>query len=203
MYHFTSFDEDEFYQAVADKDYIKIKSFVVSAIRNNPSFRKVPGQDASEAMMAIRILEEREPDIFEKYKIQEGEHPFNEEEADNWDEEYFIRQSFLLEENFSGKRLNHLKKIGQKISNFQEPQGQEARLARGGRPGTQVLSQASKPQNRRLTGIAVIAGIILLILIAVLVARPTALTGKSTAAPAAKPAATSAGNPGTILMTAG
>lgn len=181
MYNFTSFDANEFDEAITTKDYIKIKSFMVSAIRNNPRFRKAPGQDASEVKIALRILEERIPDIFEQYKVQEGEHPFNEEEADTWDEEYFIRQSFWLEENFSKKRLENLKRVGEKIgekrSNFQEPQGQETGL-----------------QNRWLTGIVIILVIILLILIVVLVAKPEA-------ALIMKPATVFAAEPEAALMT--
>ena len=127
MYKFTSFDEQTFYKAIEEKDYSRLKTCIISSIRNNPGFRKARGENFSEARLAINILKEKVPEMFERYAVQEAEHAYNVDEADIWDKEYFIRQTFLLGENFCMERYSHLMKIGQKITNgtapnFQEPQ---------------------------------------------------------------------------------
>lgn len=168
MYRFTTFDTDEFMDAIEAKKYTKIKSFIVSAIRNNPEFRKAPGQDMSEVKLALKILEERAKDIFEKYEIQEGEHPYDENEADQWDNEYFIRQTYLLERNFSKMRIKNLKKIGRKIANFQEPQEQKGNALR--------QSIADRRNNRLQNRWVTVGGIVVLILLlAVLVVNLMAI----------------------------
>ena len=77
------------------------------------------------------------PGLFTPYCVQAGEEEFNEADKSKWDKEYFIRQTFLLEENFCSERFAHVKKIGQYISkneNFPEPQevmkGNEKSLAK-------------------------------------------------------------------------
>lgn len=191
MYQFTSFDAEEFDEAITVKNYVKIKSFVVSAIRNNPTFTIIPGQNASEIGLAIAILKERAKEIFEEYEVQDGEHPFNEAEAETWDKDYFNEQSFLLKRNFSKKRMDNLKIIGRKISNFQKPQGQEFRMEQGSGLEEHGVSRGnSLPQNRGLTGVVIIVGIIILILLVVLVAKTAnAPIMKQVTTPVAKPTA--------------
>lgn len=171
MYQFTSFDAGEFDAAIEAKDYRKIKSYIVSAIRNNPCFTKAPGQNASETKLAIEILNERLKEIFVDYEVLEGEHPFNKEESATWDWEYFIRQTFLLEENFSMTRIGNLKKIGKKISNFQRPQEQMVRRKQSRRTEMQVAVQDSGSKNRRLIRISIFVLAILVGIMAIMMMK--------------------------------
>lgn len=127
MYKFTSFDEHTFYKAIEEKDYSRLKTCIISSIRNNPGFLPMKGEKVAESKVAMNILKEKAEGMFEPYKVQEGERVFDEGEAETWDKEYFIRQTFLLGENFCTKRYNNLLMIGRKITrgidpNFQEPQ---------------------------------------------------------------------------------
>jgi hypothetical protein len=56
--------------------------------------------------------------------LQEGEEEFDENNKASWNQEYFIRQTFLLGENFCRKRFINIRKIGQYITkaNFNDPQ---------------------------------------------------------------------------------
>ena len=121
-----SFDMVDFLSAIDAKDYIKLKNYIINSIRNNPGFRK-GGRPCSEATEAFRILKDRKedlPGLFSKYELQSGEIEFDENNASSWNEEYFIRQTFYLEENFCSKRFDHVKKIGIYLArgNFSEPQ---------------------------------------------------------------------------------
>lgn len=121
-----SFEMADFLAAIDSKDYIKLKNYIVNSIRNNPGFRK-GGRTCSEATEAFRILRDRReelPGLFSKYELQSGEVEFNENDTSTWDEEYFIRQTFFLEENFCSKRFDHVKKIGLFLArgNFSDPQ---------------------------------------------------------------------------------
>lgn len=127
MYKFTSFDAQTFYKAIEEKDYSRLKTCIISSIRNNPGFLPMKGEKVAESRVAMKILKEKAEGMFEPYKVQKGERVFDESEAETWDKEYFIRQTFLLGENFCTTRYNNLMMIGRKIargidSNFQEPQ---------------------------------------------------------------------------------
>ena len=125
-----SFKPEAFYAAINEKDYIKLKNYIINSIRNNPGFYCLDGEEKSEARKYFIILKEKKdklPELFSEYKIQEGEKEFDESLQDAWDYEYFIRQTFLLEENFCEKRFNHVRKIGKylekkKKANFNSPQ---------------------------------------------------------------------------------
>ncbi|MEY8356767.1 hypothetical protein AALB39_25920 [Lachnospiraceae bacterium 54-53] len=153
---FSSFNEDEFRKAIKEKNYLRVKVYIISAIRNNPDF----GVHAckSEVYNAIEILDKELPEIFADYTVLEGETPFSESESALWDKKYFIWQTTLLEENFSKERLKNIGKIGEKISNFQKPQGQTQNHAK------------SNPLNQ-YRAIAGIALLILLFLVVILSIR--------------------------------
>lgn len=129
MYNFTSFDKDTFYKNMKEKNYSRLKTNVISSIRNNPAFRKAPGEEYCEARIAMNLLQEHVPEMFGEYKVQAGEHAYNAGEAAAWDRDYFIEQTFFLGENFCWERFRHLGRIGQKIAgesgtNFRNPQKQ-------------------------------------------------------------------------------
>lgn len=123
-----TFETEDFDAAIKDKDYIKIKNYVINSIRNNPGFKysKKEG-DCSEAMAAFRkLLESKDdlPGLFSSYQLQNGEEEFNENNKELWTQEYFIRQTFLLGENFCKERFLNIKKIGKYLAktNFCKPQ---------------------------------------------------------------------------------
>lgn len=145
MYNFTSFDKDAFYKDMREKNYSVLKTCVISSIRNNPAFRKAPGEEYSEARIAMNLLQEHVPEMFVEYEVQAGEREYNAGEASAWDKEYFHRQTFLLGENFCWERFRHLLKIGQEIteqtaSNFQYPQDMD-RAKSGSRTFGQGIRQ--------------------------------------------------------------
>ena len=135
-----TFEFADFEAAIEAKDYIKIKNYIINSIRNNPEFRREKEKSLSEATEAFNMVKERKnelPGLFTPYCVQAGEEEFNEDDKERWNKEYFIRQTFLLEENFCSERFSQVKKIGQYITkneNFPEPQevmeGNEKHLAK-------------------------------------------------------------------------
>lgn len=169
-YRFTSFDADDFYKAIEEKKYAKLKTCIISAIRNNPEFRVATGQKESEARLAWRILEENVPEIFEKYEAQEGDQLYSENSVDKWDREFFIRQTFLLGENFNKERLKHVWNIGRKISrgimpNFQEPQELDLELFEEQESEPVVQKTSTKMNPLLLGGIFLLVVIVLVVIV--------------------------------------
>lgn len=169
-YRFTSFDSDDFYKAIEEKKYAKLKTCVISAVRNNPEFRFATGQKESEARLAWRILEENVPEIFEKYEAQDGDQLYNENSVDKWDREFFIRQTFLLGENFSKERLKHVWNIGRKISrgivpNFQDPQELNLEMFEEQEIKSTVQKTSAKMNPLLLGGIVLLAAIVLVVIV--------------------------------------
>lgn len=123
-----TFEMEDFDQAIEEKDYIKLKNYIVNSVRNNPSFRYTKSvascSEATEAFRKLRTMQEELPGLFVKYELQPGEMEFDENNKSAWNQEYFIRQTFLLEENFCSKRFEHVRLIGQYVSkgNFNDPQ---------------------------------------------------------------------------------
>ena len=122
-----TFEMTDFESAIRDKDYIKLKNYIINSIRNNPRFSHSKSEEYSEAAVAFKRLEEMKtelPGLFSPYELQEGEEEFDENNKASWNQEYFIRQTFLLGENFCRKRFINIRKIGQYITkgNFNDPQ---------------------------------------------------------------------------------
>ena len=146
MYNFTSFDKDTFYKNMKEKNYSRLKTNVISCIRNNPAFRKAPGEECCEARIAMNLLQEHVPEMFGEYEVQVGERAYKADEAASWDRDDFIEQTFFLGENFCWERFRHLLKIGQKITeargtNFHNPQKQD---------NTMLGNQAARPGIRQI-----------------------------------------------------
>ena len=178
MSRFSSFNEEAFYKAISEKDYERLKTCIISAIRNNPEFRIMKDEKVSEVKMAITILKEKVPEMFdEEYQLQDGERAFDEKEFNKWDEEYFVRQTFWLGENFCLKRITHLQKIGRwisrgiapnaKESNFQEPQEQCQEVEKYQPVKIKVNRNPSKTKPLLMLGTIVLIIIVLVVIIAV------------------------------------
>lgn len=126
-----TFKMADFEEAIKAKDYIKIKNFIINSIRNNPGFQYGKEVSCSEAEAAFNKLKECKnelPGLFSPYCLQGDEIEFNENNKTAWTYEYFIRQTFLLGENFCDERFAHVKEIGKYLKknvNFTAPQEAE------------------------------------------------------------------------------
>lgn len=173
MYKFTTFNSDAFYRALEEKDYSRLITCIISAVRNNPEFRNATGQKSSESTIALNLLKENAPEIFETYKPQEGERIYDETEYKTWDKEYFIRQTFLLGENFCVKRYNHVKAIGRWITrgiepNFQEPQEQCQAEQQHQSIKVNAYKAPQKTNPLLVLGVVALAIIVLVVIVAVI-----------------------------------
>lgn len=117
-------DPNDFEKAIQEKDYSKIKSYIINSIRNNPYFITASGEhcEAIEACSKLKARKKELPGLFEKYVLQDNEVEFDPDNKDSWNYEYFINQTFYLGENFCKERLYNIKEIGVYLKNFQKPQ---------------------------------------------------------------------------------
>lgn len=171
---FKSFHDDEFEEAISKKEFMKLKSFTVSAIQNNPSFCPMEKQKISEAEIVVKTLEKEVPEIFEEYEIQDGERPFDPKDEELWDREYFIRQTSLLKmRNFSKTRIDNIRKIGQKISK----DSKESQNANFLKPQEQKITSSKASQNQQMEKrhnfapmpILLVGGILLILIVLVVI----------------------------------
>jgi len=103
---FTSFDENAFNHALKDRDYLRLKINLISAIRNDPTFVR------SETPKVLQILEEQVPEIFEEYVRLAYEERL---ERNAWDKRYFVKLTTWLQDNFSKSRIEHIKEVGKAV----------------------------------------------------------------------------------------
>lgn len=118
-----SFDQKYIDDAIKAKDYIRLKNYVINAVRNNPGFRKKENENCSEATGVFKELMAREdelPGLFTPYELQYKENEFNEEDKRRWTQDYFTEQTFFLGENFCPERFNHVQKIGQYLAGLKK-----------------------------------------------------------------------------------
>lgn len=103
---FTSFDENAFWKAIAEKDMLHLKVNTVSAIRNDPTFER------GETTKVLNILEEKVPEIFEPEVRLEYEERLD---RDKWNKGYFTKLTYWFQENFAKSRINYIKEVGQTV----------------------------------------------------------------------------------------
>lgn len=106
MFTFTSFDEGVFRKAIAEKDFLRLKTNAVSAISYDPTFEK------GEANAVLEILKNEVPEIFEEYKEGEYEERL---ERSKWDKRYFSKLTYWFQENFSEDRIPLIKEVGREV----------------------------------------------------------------------------------------
>ena len=107
-------DKDELLnKAIENQNYVAIKSFFISELRTDPSFRD------GEVKRIVKILQKKTPEIFQEYELQSGEEQFK-DDSSFWDWEYYIHITFMLGENFSFTRLEQIKKVGEFIAKERE-----------------------------------------------------------------------------------
>lgn len=151
---FRSFDEDAFWKAIEDEDYLHLKINTVSAIRNDPTFER------GETDSIIKILKNKVPKIFEK----EVHLSFEERlERDKWDKGYFTKLTYWFQENFAESRLAYIKEVGQAVHKDTAREYAESMAMK--KP-----TKAPKPKEK-FPLIALIAAIAALLLLIVLLVR--------------------------------
>ena len=114
------FHDHEFEQWLSEKDYSSLKTAVINVIRNDPTF------SSGEFDKVIAVLEQRCPEIFEEYQLQNGEEVFDTSEK-AWSNKYFRSLTFWFRENFALSRRTNIEKVGKKLfgskttENFTQP----------------------------------------------------------------------------------
>lgn len=103
---FRAFDENAFWQAVKEKNFLRLKVNTASAMLDDPTFER------GEAEQVLKILEEKVPEIFEDYVVESYEQRLNPEE---WDKRYFTKLVYWFQENFAKERVPHIKEVGQVV----------------------------------------------------------------------------------------
>lgn len=114
------FHDHEFEQWLLEKDYSSLKTAVINVIRNDPTF------SSGEFDKVIAVLEQRCPEIFDEYQLQNGEEAFD-ASGKAWSNEYFRSLTFWFRENFALSRKANIEKVGKKLygskttENFTQP----------------------------------------------------------------------------------
>lgn len=103
---FRAFDENAFWQAVKEKNFLRLKVNTASAMLDDPTFER------GEAEQVLKILEEKVPEIFEDYVVESYEQRLNPEE---WDKRYFTKLVYWFQENFAKERVPYIKEVGQVV----------------------------------------------------------------------------------------
>ena len=103
---FRAFDENAFWQAVKEKNFLRLKVNTASAMLDDPTFER------GEAEQVLKILEEKVPEIFEEYVKLEYE---EEVERNAWDKGYFTGLVYCFQKNFAKERVPYIKEVGQVV----------------------------------------------------------------------------------------
>lgn len=164
---FASFDEKVFRQAIAEKDFLRLKINAVSAISYDPTFEK------GEATEVLNILQKEVPEIFEKY--EEGDY---EERLDKsqWDKRYFSKLVYWFQENFAKERIPLIKEVGKSVHDSVAKPTVERRVTSNGN-STTMRSEGVKKQTNftqapekkfPVGGVLVVAGVVVLMIVLLL-----------------------------------
>lgn len=164
---FVAFTEQDLKQAIANKDYQRLKVFLSSTLAIDPLFKT----DQVESL--LKILKANIPEIFASAEIKLGyEYRLPKEQ---WDEEYYHKLTYWLEDNFVESRLEHIREVGQyvygkKDSRAQEHTGPRQEESHNPKPGSSSrptqAPERKKERTRTVLWILVIG--IVLVLAAVL-----------------------------------
>lgn len=103
---FTSFDEENFWQAIKDKNYLRLKVNTVSTMLNDPTFER------GETDKVLEILSKKVPEIFEDEVRLEYEERLN---RSQWDKTYFSNLTRWFKENFAKSRLDYIREVGRVV----------------------------------------------------------------------------------------
>lgn len=165
---FTAFSDQELKQAIANKDYERIKTCASGVLASDPLFK------TGQMETLLKILHANIPQVFDPAETHlPREYRLPEEQ---WDEDYYYKLTYWLEDNFVESRLAYIKQVGQKV--FQEqashvPSGKTGHISDGHAQGMDASThptQAPEQRNRRLLPLlAILAGIVVLVLVLVVI----------------------------------
>lgn len=103
---FKSINENEFRQAIKNKDYTFLKVSTASTMRDDPTFER------GETMKALQILQEQVPEIFEdEVKLGYEERL----EKSEWDKRYFTKLTYWFQQNFAISRIDYIREVGKVV----------------------------------------------------------------------------------------
>lgn len=164
---FASFDEKVFRQAIAEKDFLRLKINAVSAISYDPTFEK------GEATEVLNILQKEVPEIFEKY--EEGDY---EERLDKsqWDKRYFSKLVYWFQENFAKERIPLIKEVGKSVHVSVAKPSVERKVVSNGNSsakrseGVQKQANFTQAPEKKFPvgGVLVVAGVAVLMIVLLL-----------------------------------
>lgn len=103
---FTAFNEEAFWKAIKEKNYLRLKVNTVSSMLNDPTFVR------GETEKILKILDHEVPEIFEDEIWLDYE-----ERLDHslWDKRYFTNLTYWFQENFAKSRIPYIKEVGQAV----------------------------------------------------------------------------------------
>lgn len=103
---FTSFNENDFEEAINKKDYLWLKACVARSMLNDPTFER------GETKEILDVLKEKVPEIFE----EEIKLDFEERlERSAWDKRYFTGLVYCFQENFAESRIAYIQEVGKVV----------------------------------------------------------------------------------------
>ena len=151
---FTSFDENVFRKAIAEKDFLRLKINTVSAMSYDPTFEK------GEANAVLEILKKEVPEIFEEYDEKDYEERL---EPEKWDERYFSKLLYWFQKNFAEERIPLIKKVGKKVNASTPQLNSGSASPKTNVKGNANFTQAPEKKNA-MTGMFIVAGVVVLVL---------------------------------------
>ena len=103
---FTSFNESNFWKAIQEKDYTRLKVNTVSSMLNDPTFER------GETEKVLAILDDKVPENFEEEVKLDYEERLD---RSDWDKEYFTKLTYWFQKNFAKSRVSYIKEVGQAV----------------------------------------------------------------------------------------
>lgn len=103
---FTSFNENDFWKAIQEKDYTSLKINTVSSMLNDPTFAR------GETEKVLAILGDKVPEIFEEEVKLDYEERLD---RSAWDKRYFTKLTYWFQENFAKTRVGYIKEVGMAV----------------------------------------------------------------------------------------
>lgn len=164
---FVAFTEQDLKQAIVDKDYQRLKVFLSSTLAIDPLFK------TNQVESLLKILHANIPEIFDSGETTLGyEYRLP---KDQWDEEYYHKLTYWMEDNFVESRLEHIREVGQyvygkKDSRAQEYTGSRQKEYHNPKPGSssRPTQAPERKKERTLTVLGILMIGIVLVLAAVL-----------------------------------
>ena len=103
---FEAFDAEQFWKAIKDKDYLRLKVNFVSSMRQDPTF------DRGDNDILIKIFDKEVPEIWENEEELGYEERLDEKD---WDKRYFTKLTYWMQKNFAKSRLPYIRKVGKVV----------------------------------------------------------------------------------------